>query len=63
MKKTKQGQGYLKNKIKQCGKSNTRQWWKEVKSLAGMNNTSQVSSILSNDCLLEGVEVANHINK
>ena len=33
-----------------------------MKRLAGMNNTSQVSSILPKDCLLEGVELANHIN-
>ena len=33
-----------------------------MKGLAGMNNTSQVSSILYNDWLLEGVELANHIN-
>jgi hypothetical protein len=37
-------------------------WWKEVKRLAGKNNTSQVSSILHNDCLLEGVELTNNIN-
>ena len=46
----------------QCGKSDNRRWWKEMKRLAGMNNLSQVSSILHNDCLLEGVELANHIN-
>ena len=60
VKKTKQR--YFKNKIMQCGKSDNRRWWKEVKRLAGMNNTSQVSSILHNDCLLEGVELANQIN-
>ncbi|CAB4014792.1 Hypothetical predicted protein [Paramuricea clavata] len=38
------------------------QWGKEVKILAGMNGTSQVCSILYNDSLLEGVELANHIN-
>ena len=62
MKKTPQKTRYFKNKIMQCGKSDNWQWWKEVKRLAGMNNTNQVSSILHNDCLLEGVELANHIN-
>ena len=31
-------------------------------SLAGMNNSTQVSSILFNERLLEGVDLANHIN-
>ena len=53
---------YLNDKIKQCGNLNSRQWWKEVKSLAGMNNNHQVSSILYNGRLIEGVELANHIN-
>ena len=59
---TKAKKHYLNDKIKQCGNSNSRQWWKEVKSLAGMNNNHQVSSILYNGRLLEGVELANHIN-
>ena len=37
---------YLNDKIKQCCNSNSRQWWKEVKSLVGMNNNHQMSSIL-----------------
>ena len=53
---------YLNDKIKQCGNLNSRQRWKEVKSFAGMNNNHQVSSILYNGRLLEGVELANHIN-
>ena len=60
VKKTKKR--YLNDKIKQCGNLNSRQWWKEVRSLAGMNNNHQVLSILYNGRLLEGVELANHIN-
>ena len=60
MEKTKQR--YFKNKVKQCAKLNARQWWKEVKGLAGMNSSTQVSSILSSERLLEGVvDLANHM--
>jgi hypothetical protein len=42
-------QRYFKNKFIQCGKSDNRRWWKEVKRLAGMNNIIFTMTVCSKE--------------